>query len=112
MTTIDDLFKEYLGTVSGAHLATAGFTAAQIEAVKAWGNWVLASRANATKLSIKKIKYDGHVVMFNDGSRWEVKDDDIDIVGSWSEGDEVVLLGNRLLRIDDCEIATVSIERA
>lgn len=110
MTTIDELYKEYLGTVSGSRLAASGFTVAQIDAIKAWGNWVLASHGKSTRLSIKKIKYDGHVVIFSDGSRWEVKNDDIDIVGSWSEGDEVVLLGNALIRIDDCETASVSIE--
>lgn len=59
---------------------------------------------------IDKIKYDGKLVVLNDGSRWEVADMDQSTASLWSELDKIVLIDGDMYNIEDCEKIEVTEE--
>jgi hypothetical protein len=80
-----------------------------IKAIFDWGMWTFELGSNEQG-SIDEIKYDGHVIILNDGSRWEVDVGDIDTVEGWSEGDEIVVVNDRMYRLDESESVSVTKE--
>lgn len=56
---------------------------------------------------IEAIKYDGKLVILDDGSRWVVDDLDRDIVEFWGEFEKVVVIEGEMYKLDDSEKATV-----
>jgi hypothetical protein len=56
---------------------------------------------------IEKIKYDGRLVILEDGSRWEVDDMDTSTVSMWDAGDKVVVVDGKMYKLDDLEAAEV-----
>lgn len=56
---------------------------------------------------IQEIKYDGHLVILDDGSRWEVDELDTATSGTWMEGDRVVIVDNEMYKLDEFEKVAV-----
>ncbi|MDV3125275.1 hypothetical protein M1247_10165 [Mycobacterium sp. 21AC1] len=59
---------------------------------------------------IDKIKYDGQLVILDDGSRWEVDSTDAYTVDSWSPGTKVAVIDDVMYNLDDAEHVDVSEE--
>ena len=69
--------------------------------------WRLGS---PTVAEIDDIKYDGRLVILDDGSRWEVSSLDVSEVDLWSPYGKVVVLDDVMYRLDDAEHADVTEE--
>jgi hypothetical protein len=82
------------------------------EEVKAIFDWGLRTfrLGSSEQGTISEIKYDGHLVVLDDGSRWEVDDGDTYTTDGWCEGDEVVVINGRMYRLDELESVEVTKE--
>jgi hypothetical protein len=69
--------------------------------------WRLAS---PTVAEIDEIKYDGRLIVLDDGSRWEVSSLDVNDVDLWSAYGKVVVLDDVMYRLEDAEHADVTEE--
>jgi hypothetical protein len=80
-----------------------------VKSIFDWGirTFQLGSSEQGT---IDEIKYDGHLVVLDDGSRWEVDDGDTYTTDGWCEGDEVVVINGRMYRLDELESVEVTKE--
>ena len=52
---------------------------------------------------IVTVKFDGRLVVLEDGSRWEVASSDSYVADSWLPGDKVIVIDNEMFRLDDSE---------
>lgn len=59
---------------------------------------------------IDAIKYDGRLIVLDDGSRWEVDETDAYTSDMWSEMDRVVIIDNEMFKLDDSEKVSVEQE--
>ncbi|GJJ23462.1 MULTISPECIES: hypothetical protein [Mycolicibacterium] len=59
---------------------------------------------------IDRIKFDGRLVILDDGSRWEVDSLDAATVDLWSPGTKVAIIDDVMYNLDDAEHADVSEE--
>lgn len=59
---------------------------------------------------IEAIKYDGKLVVLDDGSRWVVDDLDRDTVELWGEFEKVVVIDGEMFKLDDFEKVMVEPE--
>ncbi|BBY73590.1 hypothetical protein MPRF_04890 [Mycolicibacterium parafortuitum] len=59
---------------------------------------------------IDQVKYDGRLVILDDGSRWEVDSIDANTVDYWSPGAKVAIIDDVMYNLDDAEHADVSEE--
>lgn len=80
-----------------------------VKAIFEWGMWTF-NLGSSEQGTIDEIKYDGHLVILADGSRWEVEDGDAYTVEGWTAGDEIVIVSERMYRLDESESAAVSKE--
>jgi hypothetical protein len=80
-----------------------------VKAIFDWGMWTYGL-GSSDQGSIDEIKYDGHLVVLDDGSRWEVDDGDTYTTDGWCEGDEVVVINGRMYRLDELESVEVTKE--
>ena len=80
-----------------------------VKAIFDWGMWTYGL-GSSDQGSIDEIKYDGHLVVLDDGSRWEVDDGDTYTADGWCEGDEVVVINGRMYRLDELESVEVTKE--
>lgn len=80
-----------------------------VRAILDWGMWTyrLGSSERGT---IDEIKYDGHLIILSDGTRWEVDNGDTFTAEGWSAGDEVAITDNRMYRLDESESVSVAKE--
>lgn len=53
--------------------------------------------------NIDDIKYDGRLIILDDGTRWEVDSIDASTAEMWSETDKVVVIDDEMFRLDDLE---------
>ena len=59
---------------------------------------------------IDAIKYDGRLIVLDDGSRWEVDETDSFTSDLWSEMDRVVIIDGEMFKLDDFEKVSVEEE--
>jgi DNA-directed RNA polymerase subunit RPC12/RpoP len=52
---------------------------------------------------IEDVKYEGHMIILDDGSRWEVDDSDTYLADGWTPGDRVLVIDDEMFRLDDLE---------
>ncbi|OBG23494.1 hypothetical protein A5765_18845 [Mycolicibacterium celeriflavum] len=81
----------------------------QRKAIGEYGSWMF-DLASPTVADIDEIKYDGRLVILDDGSRWEVDSIDVDDVDLWSPYGKVVVLDGVMYRLDDADHADVTEE--
>ena len=76
---------------------------------KAWLDWGMRMYALGQHHigDIQEIKYDGHLVILDDGSRWEVDESDTATSDSWLEGERVVVVDNEMYKLDEFEKVAV-----
>lgn len=55
---------------------------------------------------IHDIKYDGRVVILDDGSRWEVGTYDASTVELWGEFTKVAIIDDEMYRLEECVSVT------
>jgi len=82
-------------------------TPAEREALFQWGLRVFGMGRHVCA-EIEAIKYDGKLVVLNDGSRWEVDSIDTDTAAIWGELDKVVVLDGEMYNLEDCQKIEVS----
>jgi len=59
---------------------------------------------------IEAIKYDGRLIILDDGTRWEVEDYDSSTSSLWDTYDKVVVINDEMYKLDDSEKVTVTEE--
>ena len=59
---------------------------------------------------IDAVKYDGRLIVLDDGSRWEVDETDAYTSSLWSEMDRVVIIDGEMFKLDDLERVSVEEE--
>jgi hypothetical protein len=78
----------------------------QQAALHAWGLRMF-SLGEQEMGEISAIKYSGRLVVLDDGSRWEVDEIDEFTSSMWNQGDRVVVIDDRMYRLDDLESVAV-----
>ena len=87
-------------------IGVRSLTDAQKQALLSWGPRMYRLGQN-TVGDIETIKYDGRLIILDDGSRWEVDSLDADTASYWSELDKVVVIDDVMYRIEDSEQVSV-----
>jgi hypothetical protein len=59
---------------------------------------------------ISDVKYDGRLIIFQDGTRWEVDSMDSSTADMWSSFDKVVVIDNEMYKLDELEKVSVEQE--
>jgi len=60
--------------------------------------------------NIEDIKYDGRLIILDDGTRWEVDSVDAYIANMWSPMDKVVIIDDEMFKLDETEKVSVQEE--
>jgi hypothetical protein len=81
----------------------------QQEAIFRWGIRMFGLGQH-TVGDIQDIKYEGHVIILDDNSRWAVDETDVSTAEFWSTFDKVVVIDGIMYRLDDAEQVTVERE--
>lgn len=81
----------------------------QRQAIVEYGSWMF-DIAHPTVADIDDIKYDGRLVILDDGSRWEVDSLDVYDVEFWSRYSKVAVIDGVMYCLDDADHATVTEE--
>lgn len=92
-----------------SRLGWADLTSDQKSAIGEFG-LSMYSMGSPTVSEIDDIKYDGRLVILEDGSRWEVSSIDVNDVDLWSKWGKVVVLDDVMYRLEDAEHADVTEE--
>lgn len=87
-------------------IGIASMTADQKHALAQWAMRVYGLGKH-TVADIEDVKYDGRLVLLNDGSRWEVDAIDAAIAMSWGLLDKVVIIDDEMYRLTDLEMVHV-----
>jgi hypothetical protein len=83
----------------------------QQEALKSWGMRMYSlGESGCTVSDIEKIKYDGRLIILDDGSRWAINSTDADTADSWSMCDKVVVIDDVMYRLEGAEQVDVEEE--
>ena len=59
---------------------------------------------------IQEIKYDGRLIVLDDGSRWEVDSIDVSTADLWMPMDKVVVIDDTMYKLDEFDRITVQRE--
>lgn len=90
-------------------IGVANMTAEQKQALVDWG-LRMYSLGQHVVADIEDIKYDGRLIVLNDGTRWEVDAVDSGTAEMWSPLDKVVVIDDEMYRLDDAEKVEVQQE--
>ncbi len=69
-----------------------------------------AARSSVLCDDIDKVKYEGRLVILDDGSRWEVDRFDVGTVDMWNSGDKIAIIDGIMDNLTDADHADVSEE--
>ena len=83
-------------------LNVTSMTGIQRKTLEDWGMRMYGLGKNVAS-EIDTIKFDGRLVILEDGSRWEVHSSDSYVADGWMSGDRVVVIDNEMFRLDDSE---------
>jgi hypothetical protein len=59
---------------------------------------------------IEEVKYDGRLIILDDGSRWEVESFDSSTADMWGAMDKVVVIDDEMYKLEDLEKVSVTQE--
>jgi hypothetical protein len=90
-------------------IAIASLTDAQPQALAEWGMRMYTLGQHVVA-SIEEIKYDGRLVILDDGSRWEVDSSDTVTAETWSPTDKVAVIDGEMFKLDEFEMVHVEQE--
>lgn len=93
---------DFLSPQEFADMGIAKLSEKEQEAVLKWGiaQYSLGQHVFST---IDEIKYDGRVVVLDDGTRWEVASHDDSVADLWTPSDEVVVIDGKMYNLSDAE---------
>jgi hypothetical protein len=83
-------------------LGVASMSEEQRQELSNWGLRMF-SLGQHVVANIQDIKYDGRLIILDDGSRWEVEAIDSAIAELWSLFDKVVVIDDEMYKLDDLE---------
>ncbi len=77
-------------------------SASQVQALVDWSmySYGLGQHRDST---IDSIKFDGRLIILEDGSKWEVDSSDAYTADSWTPGDRVVVIDDVMFLIENAE---------
>lgn len=84
-------------------------TADQQEALLNWGMRMYQLGQHVVA-DIEEVKYDGRLVILDDGSRWEVDSFDSSTAEMWGPMERVVVIDDEMYKLDDLEKVSVTQE--
>lgn len=84
-------------------------TAEQQEALLNWG-MRMYQLGQYVVADIDEIKYDGRLIVLDDGSRWEVDSFDSSTAETWGPMEKVVVIDDEMYKLDDLEKVSVTQE--
>jgi hypothetical protein len=79
----------------------------QQRAILEWGLEMFSSGQHLVA-DIDEVKYEGRLLILNDGSRWEVESIDADTSNLWDFGDKVVIIDGEMYKLDESEKVAVT----
>ncbi len=86
----------------GVHVMTEE----QQQALANWGMRMFALGQHVVA-NIDNIKYNGRLIILDDGTRWEVDELDASTSEMWDTLDRVVVIDNEMFKLDDLEKVSV-----
>jgi hypothetical protein len=84
-------------------------TAEQQEALVYWGMRMYQLGQHVVA-DIEEVKYDGRLIILDDGSRWEVESFDSSTADMWGAMDKVVVIDDEMYKLEDLEKVSVTQE--
>lgn len=87
-------------------LSVESMTEDQRQALAEWGMRMF-SLGQHVVADIEDIKYDGRLVILDDGTRWEVDALDAVTADMWSPMDKVVVIDDEMFKLDEFEKVAV-----
>ena len=84
-------------------------TAEQQEALVYWGMRMYQLGQHVVAY-IEEVKYDGRLIILDDGSRWEVESFDSSTADMWGAMDKVVVIDDEMYKLEDLEKVSVTQE--
>lgn len=81
-------------------------TTEQRQALAEWGMRMF-NLGQHIVADIQDIKYDGRLIILDDGTRWEVDAIDASTAELWSPFDKVVVIDDEMFKLDDLEKVSV-----
>jgi hypothetical protein len=94
-------------TINGIPIAE--FTDNDAKAICNWGS-KMTELYGYEQGKIDEVKYEGHIIKMEDGTRWEVDEVDTSTSGLWDVGDHVVVINDRMYKLDESESVAVEKE--
>jgi hypothetical protein len=88
------------------HLGVESMTEEQRQALADWGMRMF-TLGQYVVADIKDIRYDGRLIILDDGTRWEVDAIDSSTAEMWSPMDKVVVIDDEMFKLDDMEKVAV-----
>ncbi|TXH23197.1 MAG: hypothetical protein E6R06_15515 [Mycobacterium sp.] len=90
-------------------------TSEQQETLAAYGLAMFRQGSDAARSSVRcddidKVKYEGRLVILEDGSRWEVDSFDVSTVDMWNADDKIAIIDGVMYNLTDADHADVSEE--
>lgn len=82
-------------------------TAEQQEALLNWGMRMYQLGQHVVA-EIEEVKYDGRLIILDDGSRWEVESFDASTAEMWSPMEKVVVIDDEMYKLEDLEKVLVT----
>jgi hypothetical protein len=83
--------------------------AEQQEALVDWGMRMYQLGQHVVA-DIEEVKYDGRLIILDDGSRWEVESFDSSTADMWGAMDKVVVIDDEMYKLEDLEKVSVTQE--
>ena len=57
--------------------------------------------------NIEAVKYDGRLIILEDGTRWEIPKENSYITESWAPGDKIAVIDDTMYKLDELESTLV-----
>ncbi len=96
--------------MSESEMATLGVADMTDEQKRVLSNWAMEiyHMGRHVVSDIDTVKYDGRLIILDDGSRWEVEEFDTGTSDMWDFMDKVVVIDNEMYKLDDSEKVEVT----
>jgi len=101
--------KKFMAADLRELLGVDGMSLAQQSAIGDWGMRMFSLGQHVVE-DIDEVKYDGHLVILTDGTRWEVEDVDTGTSAMWSLMDKVLIADGEMWKLDESEKVAVTEE--
>lgn len=88
---------------------SVSLTAEQQEALLSWGMRMYQLGQHVVA-DIEEVKYDGRLIILDDGSRWEVDSFDSSTAEMWGPMEKVFVIDDEMYKLDDLEKVSVTQE--